>query len=91
VSFSAVVVDIVDEGRSSGRQRWQVLLDRTEFCEGDRGTLEAVARSGARLTVPIVGVVIRDGELWHQVEKPLPLETAVTGVVVRSGAGSHVG
>ena len=91
MSFSAVVVDIVDEGRGSGRQRCQVLLDCTEFREGDRGTLEAVARSGARLSVVVSGVVFRDGELWHQVEKPLLLETEVTGEVVRRAVGSHVG
>lgn len=82
MSFSAVVVDIVEERRDAGRQQWQVLLSRTEFRAGDTGTLEAVARSGARLSVPVLGVVERDGELWHQVEKPLLQETMVTGRVL---------
>jgi hypothetical protein len=81
VSFTAVVVDIVEERREAGRQRWQVLLDRTEFHAGEAGTLEAVSRSGARLSVPVLGVVERDGELWHQIEKPLLQETEVTGYV----------
>jgi alanyl-tRNA synthetase len=86
MSFSAIVADIVEERREAGRQRWQVLLDRTEFRAGDVGTLEAVARSGARLSVPVLGVVERDGELWHQVEKPLLQETEVTGHVFAAPA-----
>ena len=81
MSFSAVVVDIVEERRVSGRQRWQVLLDRTEFRAGDTGSLEAVARSGARLKVSVLGVIEREAALWHQIEKPLPVETRVTGEV----------
>jgi len=81
LSFSAVVVDILEESRSAGRQRWQVLLDRTEFRAGDKGTLEAVARSGARLSVPVLGVVEQGGETWHLVEKPLTAGTPVTGYV----------
>jgi hypothetical protein len=81
VSFQAEVVDIREERRVSGRQRWQILLDRTEFVSGDTGALEAVARSGARLVVEVLGVVVDAGELWHQVEKPLMAGTQVTGVV----------
>jgi alanyl-tRNA synthetase len=41
-----------------------------------------VARSGARLVVPVLGVVVDDGgEVWHVVEKPLAAGTAVTGRV----------
>jgi hypothetical protein len=54
-------------------------LDRTEFVAGDVGVLEAVARSGARLIVPVLGVVVDSGEVWHVVEKPLAAGTAVTG------------
>ncbi len=61
MSFSAVVVDIREERRVAGRQRWQVLLDRTEFDVGDEGSLEAVARSGARLVVPVLGAVADGG------------------------------
>jgi hypothetical protein len=81
VSFAAVVVDIVEESRMAGCQRWLVLLDRTEFRVGDVGTIEAVARSGARLSVPVLGVVEREKEIWHQVEKPLLAGTHVTGYV----------
>ena len=86
VRFEAVVVDIREEGRVAGRQRFQVLLDRTEFDAGDRGRLEAVGRSGARLVAQVLRV-LRDeaGEVWHVVEKPLAAETAVTGFVVRAG------
>ena len=50
-------------------------------CRGDVGVLEAVARSGARLVVPVLGVVMDAGEVWHVVEKPLAAGTAVTGRV----------
>jgi hypothetical protein len=84
--FSAVVVDIREESRVGGRQRWQMLLDRTEFGVGDAGTLEAVAPSGARLVVPVLGLVVDDaGDAWHVVEKPLAAGTAVSG---RVGSGS---
>jgi hypothetical protein len=81
VSFSAVVMDIREERRVEGRQRWQVLLDRTEFGAGDEGSLEAVARSGSRLVVPVLGAVTEGEEIWLQVEKPLAAGTAVTGRV----------
>ena len=85
MSFSAVVVDIREERRVAGRQRWQVLLDRTEFGAGDEGTLEAVARSGSRLVVPVLGAVVDGEEIWLQVEKPLAAGTAVTGRVETRG------
>ena len=78
MSFSAVVMDIREERRVAGRQRWQVLLDRTDFGAGDEGSLEAVARSGSRLVVPVLGVVADGEEIWLQVEKPLAAGTAVT-------------
>ena len=79
--FAAEVIDIREESRVAGRQRWQMALDRTEFTAGDVGVLEAVARSGARLVVPVLGVVTDAGEVWHLVEKPLAAGTAVTGRV----------
>jgi hypothetical protein len=80
--FSGVVIDIREESRVLGRQRWQMALDRTEFVAGDVGVLEAVARSGVRLVVPVLGVVTgAEGEVWHVVEKPLAAGTAVTGRV----------
>jgi hypothetical protein len=85
VIFSAVVVDIREERRVGGRQRWQVLLDRTDFRVGDVGTLEAVARSGARLVVPVLGAVTDGGEVWLQVEKPLAAGTEVAGRVETHG------
>jgi hypothetical protein len=78
VEFAAVVVDIREESRVGGRQRWQMALDRTEFGAGDVGELEAVAPSGVRLAVPVLGVVVdAAGEVWHVVEKPLAAGTSV--------------
>jgi alanyl-tRNA synthetase len=80
--FSGVVTDIREESRLAGRQRWQMALDRTEFVAGDVGVLEAVARSGAKLVMPVLAVVIdAAGEVWHVVEKPLASGTKVTGRV----------
>jgi hypothetical protein len=80
--FSAVVTDIREESRIAGRQRWQMALDRTEFGAGDVGAIEAVARSGVKLSVPVLGVVIDEaGNVWHVVEKPLAAGTAVTARV----------
>ncbi len=84
--FSGVVTDIREESRTAGKQRWQMMLDRTEFVAGDVGFLEAVARSGARLVVPVLGVVKDEvGDVWHVVEKPLAAGTQVTGSVGESG------
>jgi hypothetical protein len=80
-SFVAEVIDIREESRVAGRQRWQMALDRTDFRAGDVGVLEAVARSGAKLVVPVLGVVMEADEVWHVVEKPLAAGTAVTGRV----------
>ena len=80
--FSSVVTDIREESRVAGRQRWQMALDQTEFAVGDVGMLEAVARSGAKLVVPVLCIVIdAAGEVWHVVEKPLAAGTRVTGRV----------
>ena len=80
--FSGVVTDIREESRVAGKQRWQMALDRTEFSVGDVGALEAVARSGVKLMVPVLGVVLDDaGEVWHVVEKPLAAGTMVRGIV----------
>jgi len=80
--FTAVVTEIHEQSRVKRRQMWQLALDRTEFSEGDEGMLEAVARSGARLLVPVLGVEVdRAGEVWHLVEKPLTVGTEVTGRV----------
>ncbi len=79
--FSGVVTDIREESRVAGRQRWQMALDRTGFVAGDVGVLEAVARSGVRLVVPVLGVVVDGGEVWHVVEKPLAAGTTVRGRV----------
>ncbi len=90
MAFRAVVVDV----RQEGRARWQLLLDRTEFGVGDGGRLEAVARSGARLVIPVLGIVAGTaGEVWHVVEKPLGAGTEVEAVVERGGTlpGARVG
>jgi hypothetical protein len=87
VSFSSVVLDIREEGRVSGRQRWQLLLSETEFTAGDTGRLEAVARSGTRLSVPVLGTVEEGEDVWLQVEKPLMAGTEVMGWVERRAEG----
>jgi hypothetical protein len=80
--FSSVVTDIREESRMAGRQRWQIALEQTGFSAGNVGALEAVARSGARLVVPVLDVVTdAAGEVWHVVEKPLAAGTLVTGHV----------
>ena len=87
LEFRAEVTDIRLESRSNGVNRWQVALDRTAFYPEsggqpwDTGTLEAVARSGARLEVPVLAVVEDGGEVWHVVEKPLTSGTIVSGRV----------
>ena len=83
--FQAVVADIREESRTSGRQRWHVALDRTEFgveVGRDVGVVEAVTPRGTRLVVPVLGVVVdAAGEVWHVMEKPLAAGTIVTGRV----------
>jgi hypothetical protein len=83
--FVAEVIDIREESRVAGRQRWQMALNRTEFGAGDVGELEAMARSGVKLVVPVLGVVTEAGEVWHVVEKPLAAGTAVIGRVGAPG------
>jgi hypothetical protein len=80
--FSAVVTDIRLESRIDGHARWQMTLDRTRFAAGDAGVLEAVARSGTRLEIPVLDVVVDvAGDVWHVVEKPLAAGTDVVGRV----------
>jgi hypothetical protein len=83
--FAAVVTDIREESRLGRQQRWQMALDCTDFGPGDTGVIEAIARSGRRLEVPVLAIEIDDaGEVWHLVEKPLAAGTAVTGRVSKS-------
>jgi hypothetical protein len=78
--FVGVVTDIRLESRVEGVARWQMAVSGSNFQEGDSGVLEAVARSGTRLIVPVLRVTIdEEGDLWHVVEKPLAAGTEVTG------------
>jgi alanyl-tRNA synthetase len=82
--FSAVVTDIRLESRDGGAARWQMTLDRTNFAAGDTGVLHAVARSGTRIEVPVLRVIVEaDGDIWHVVEKPLAAGTDVVGHITR--------
>lgn len=86
ISFETAVTDIREESRTGRRQRWQVTLEQTGFAVGDVGELQAVARSGTRLVVPVLAVVSdAEGEVWHVVEKPLAAGTRVSGRVGLSG------
>ena len=83
MTFRAVVEDIRLESRTGLEARWQMSLDRTEFHPGDSGALEAVTRTGTRLTIAVTSVVEdADGVLWHAVEKPLAAGTDVIGEVL---------
>lgn len=80
--FAGVVTDIRLESRVEGVAKWQMAVSSSVFAVGDTGVLEAVARSGTRLVVPVLGVTIDDeGQVWHVVEKPLAAGTEVTGRV----------
>ena len=81
--FSAAVTDIRLESREGGLVRWRMTLDRTEFVAGDVGVLEAVSRTGTRIEVPVLAVIVEDGDVWHVVEKPLAGGTDVVGRVTR--------
>jgi hypothetical protein len=81
--FLATVTDIRLESREGAAARWQMTLSQTGFVAGDTGLLEAVARSGTRIEVPVLAVIEDDGDIWHIVEKPLAAGTDVTGRVSR--------
>jgi hypothetical protein len=81
--FSAVVTDIRLESREGGTVRWRMTLDNTNFTAGDVGVLEAVSRTGTRIEVPVLAVIVEDGDIWHVVEKPLAGGTDVIGRVTR--------
>jgi hypothetical protein len=81
--FSAVVTDIRLESREGETVRWRMTLDHTNFTAGDVGVLEAVSRTGTRIEVPVLSVLVEDGDIWHVVEKPLAAGTDVVGRVTR--------
>jgi hypothetical protein len=81
--FSAVVTDIRLESREGETVRWRMTLDHTNFIAGDVGVLEAVSRTGTRIEVPVLSVLVEDGDIWHVVEKPLAAGTDVVGRVTR--------
>jgi hypothetical protein len=75
--FTAAVTDIRLESREGAAVRWRMTLDHTRFRAGDTGTFEAVSRTGTRIEVPVLAVLIEDGDTWHIVEKPLAAGTDV--------------
>ena len=83
IEFPAVVTDIRLESREGTAVRWRMPLDRTEFTAGDVVVLQAVSRTGTRIEVPVLAVIVEDGDTWHVVEKPLAGGTDVIGRVTR--------
>jgi len=82
ITFNAVITDIRLESRAGTAARWQIALDHTLFSPASpTGNLIAVAPSGARLDVPVLGVHEEAGTLWHIVGKPLTDGTEVTGTL----------
>jgi alanyl-tRNA synthetase len=82
MAFESVVTDIRLESRVGLEAVWWMSLDKTDFAVGDTGILEAVTRSGTRLSIPVSSVVQdAEGVLWHVVEKPLAAGTEVIGLV----------
>ena len=80
--FSATVADIRLESRVGTAGTWQMSLSETRFAPGDKGVLEAVTRSGTRLSIPVSAVHIdEEGVTWHTVEKPLAAGTDITAHV----------
>jgi hypothetical protein len=78
--FSASITDIQLESRLGDEVRWRVALSNTAFQPGHTGVLEAISRSGTRIEIPVLRVVLdTSGDLWHIVEKPLAAGTAVLG------------
>lgn len=96
LEFDAAVVDIRLESHREDVNRWQIALNRTAFYPesggqpSDTGRLEAVARSGARLEIPVLAVLEDAGEVWHVVEKPVGAGTAVTGRVDGARRRDHM-
>ncbi len=87
-TFRATITDVREYARRDGVQVWQLALDRTAFYPTgggqphDLGTLKAVSRSGAELSVAVEDVVEDDaGEVWHVTGKPLLSGTEVEGQV----------
>lgn len=94
--FEAKVTDIREVSRTDGQPLWQLALDRTAFYPAgggqpcDTGHLEAVARSGARLEIPVLRVEEdAAGEVWHFVAKPLGAGTRVTGQIDAGRRNDH--
>lgn len=82
LTFQSEVTDIRLESRSGRAARWQIALGHTLFsAAAPTGTLIAVARSGARLEVPVLGVHEEGGTVWHIVDKPLTDGTEVIGTL----------
>ncbi|MHB1021971.1 MAG: alanyl-tRNA editing protein [Acidobacteriaceae bacterium] len=96
-TFAAEVTDIREVSREKGQSLWQIALNRSAFYPTsggqpyDLGTLEATARSGAKLVVPVIAVEEDEaGEVWHSVQKPLLAGTAVQGMVDWSRRLDHM-
>ncbi|WP_263410178.1 hypothetical protein [Terriglobus tenax] len=80
--FDAEITEIREASRQGRQSVWQIALSQTEFAPGATGVLEATARSGAKLEVPVLEVLKDDaGVIWHVTLKPLLEGTPVVGRV----------
>jgi hypothetical protein len=87
ITFAATVTDIRLESRAGTAARWQIALDHTHFsAAAPSGMLIAVAPSGARLQVPVLGVMEEQGTVWHIVGKPLTEGTEIIGTLTEMRA-----
>jgi hypothetical protein len=82
LTFEAEIHEIYLAEQGADGSLWQVLLSRTDFAEGQTGTLTARSASGRELEIAVLRVHrSADGRVWHDVAKPLSPGTRVTGRV----------
>src|SRR4051794_2459484 len=97
MEFSARVEDVRELTRAGTQSTWALRLDRTAFYPTsggqpfDRGVLEAQARSGAKLELPVLDVNEDEaGEVWHVTEKVVEPGIEVRGMIDRERRRDHM-
>jgi hypothetical protein len=80
LTFRSTVTDIRLESRVQGIASWQIALEETLFsADSPTGRLIAIAPSGARLEVPVLGIIEERGTIWHRTEKPIAAGVEIVG------------
>ncbi len=97
LDFTANVVDVQELRRNGNQSCWAAKLDRTAFYPTsggqpfDTGTINTQSKSGVALEAAVEDVYEDEqGDVWHRLNKVLPLAAEVRGIIHAERRRDHM-